>query len=237
MIKNKQVKDNCKICNKIIHTNQGLAIHLNKIHNKKFYEYILEFELNNQWPLCKCGCNEKVPLTHHNTKFGNYVHGHNKSFLNKHHTEYTKLKISETQSGKILTKEHSENISKGVSKCYLEGRFKHKCGKFYSNKNKKSYYYRSSWEKMFMEQLENDENVEKYLYEGFIINYELNNKIRRYLPDFLIYYKNKTRELIEIGQKNFKTKNLKEISKLNAAKEYCNLRNISFRILTEDYFK
>lgn len=227
----------CKICNKEIKTNQGLSIHLNRIHNKKYYEYILKYELNNEWPKCKCGCDENVPLTHHNTKFGNYIHGHNKSFLNKHHTENTKSKISETQSGKFLTKEHSENISKGVSKCYLEGRFKHKCGQFFSNKNKKLYYYRSSWEKMFMEELEKDENVEKYLYEGFIINYELNNKLRRYLPDFLIYYKDKTKELIEIGQKNFKTKNLKEIAKLDAAREYCSLKGISFKILTEDYFK
>jgi hypothetical protein len=43
--------------------------------------------------------------------------------------------------------------------------------------------------------------------------------------------------MIEIGQKNLKFNDEKEILKIKAVKEYCKKRKIEFQILTEDYFK
>jgi hypothetical protein len=227
MINNKENKLICPYCeNFISKTAQGFAIHLNRKHNKKFYEYILENELNNKWPLCKCDCGEKVPLVWHDTKFGEFILGHNGkySFLGKHHSQETKDKISKVQIGRPLSISHKENISKGVTKCYLEGRFQHKCGSFFSKKNNKTFYFRSSWEEKFMNILEYDETVLKYDYESIAIKYEQNSTIKRYIPDFIVFYKDGVIKMIEIGQKNLKFNDEKEILKIKAVKEYCKKR-------------
>ena len=85
-------------------------------------------------PFCKCGCGGRV--TNPNNE---YINGHNKSFLGKHHTEESKQKnresnlgkpsafkdkhhtdeakqkIRETHLGKKHTEEHNQKIGKSVS--------------------------------------------------------------------------------------------------------------------------
>jgi very-short-patch-repair endonuclease len=64
----------CKICDKEYSCFNGLSVHLKTKHNLEAHDYILKYELNNVWPLCKCGCNEKVNF--YQNRFHDYITGH-----------------------------------------------------------------------------------------------------------------------------------------------------------------
>jgi predicted transcriptional regulator len=51
----------CKICNKQIKGTSSLSRHL-KFHNESLESYHLKYVLNNNRPLCKCGCKNKTSL-------------------------------------------------------------------------------------------------------------------------------------------------------------------------------
>lgn len=66
-IKQEQIKSDskleCKICSKLMMHNRQLMYHLTKSHpeiNK--YDYIIEHILDNNIPLCKCGCGNPVTI-------------------------------------------------------------------------------------------------------------------------------------------------------------------------------
>lgn len=124
-------------------------------------------------------------------------------------------------------------------------------------KGKKRPIYRSSYELKFMRYLDNSENIIEWASEPIAINYmnPLTGRPSRYYPDFLIIILNKEKKyetiLIEIkpyrqtippklhGNKKQKTI-LHESktwavnsSKWEAAKKFCNDRNITFKIMTE----
>jgi hypothetical protein len=120
--------------------------------------------------------------------------------------------------------------------------------------------YRSSWEYKMNEFLDNNPNVLRWGSEPFGIPYihpfkkDKNGKpkIARYFPDYWIQYKNKqgevVEEIIEIKPKK-QTKQSRarnpqsklyedltfavNIQKWKYAQEFCDKKNIKFRILTE----
>lgn len=122
-------------------------------------------------------------------------------------------------------------------------------GKILGNKKKKSSHYhqgtfnsikggeckyRSGWEEKFMMYLDSNPDVISWSYEKVCIEYVSNKKtgkIRRYYPDFLVIYKNNT-ELIEIKPSK-KLKQATVIKKVEAAKNWCSSRNITYKVLTE----
>lgn len=122
-------------------------------------------------------------------------------------------------------------------------------GKLLGSKNKKKsrYYrgtfvsikggeckYRSGWEEKYMSYLDSNPDVVSWSYEKICIEYLSNKKtgkIRKYYPDFLVIYKDKT-ELIEIKPSR-KLKQRTVLKKIEAAKEWCSVRNIAYKILTE----
>jgi hypothetical protein len=111
--------------------------------------------------------------------------------------------------------------------------------------------FRSSWENRVMMMLDQHPNVINWASESIAIPYKspLDGKMHRYIPDFLIVYKDKTgqqrAELVEVKPakeamaENAKSKRDKAAVLLNTAKwgaamMYCKKNGLNFRILTED---
>lgn len=136
------------------------------------------------------------------------------------------------------------------------GKFKPKNYKKYKGDPTKI-FYRSLWERRFMVYCDNNDKIIEWGSEELIIPYisPLDNKQHRYFPDFYIKYVNNkgqtVREIIEVKPKKQlkppkepkrRTKRyLQECAtymvnqaKWKAAEEYCALRRLKFRFLTED---
>jgi len=122
--------------------------------------------------------------------------------------------------------------------------------------NPENIVYRSSWELRFMNWCDLNESVLAYGSEEFFIPYRspVDNKVRRYFPDFIIKIKEQSGELktyvIEVKPKKQtippkqpkrKTKNwlyeMKTYSvnqaKWEAAEEWCRNRGMEFKVITE----
>jgi len=126
------------------------------------------------------------------------------------------------------TPEQLENYSKGAIKRLMTA----KKGAFIKGRHastkaiKKEMYYRSSYEYKFMKLLDIDKNVSTYQYEPFYIKCNIGS---RYLPDFLVYYADGTKKLIEI--KCEYTKNLKTFpAKEQSAHEYAKNNNMTYEV-------
>jgi hypothetical protein len=134
----------------------------------------------------------------------------------------TRRKLSEARIKLIQSGFRQDNFVK-----------KYKSGRFYSNKNKKNLYYRSSYELVAFKMFEQMENVECYEPEPFLIYYTGDdNKKHIYIPDILITYKNGTKEIIEVKPER-RLKETSNILKLKAGKKYALDHNMTYRIITE----
>jgi hypothetical protein len=115
---------------------------------------------------------------------------------------------------------------------------------------RRSIRYRSSWEFAFMTFLDNHPSILSWASESVRIPYRnpLNGKNTTYVPDFLIVYQDKNGqshcELIEIkpskeiAMEAAKTRHDKlkvaiNMSKWQAARAWCSVNNIQFRIVSE----
>jgi len=67
-------KFTCKDCNIEYNSYKGLQCHNSKTHKIPGVQTYVNFYFNGEWPLCKCGCNEK--LNFQGGKFGEYIRGH-----------------------------------------------------------------------------------------------------------------------------------------------------------------
>ena len=96
--------------------------------------------------------------------------------------------------------------------------------------------YRSGWEKTVCEHLDANPDVLAYEYEELIIPYLANKKtgkIRNYFPDFLVYYKDGSRILVEVKRKNL-LGNLIVKKKAKAAEEWCRKQqNVKYEFWTD----
>jgi hypothetical protein len=116
--------------------------------------------------------------------------------------------------------------------------------------------YRSLWELKFMNYCDKNENILIWSSEELWIPYKspVDNRYHKYFPDFYIKYKNTSGKIVESlieikpakqvkGPTPQKSKSKKYISevveyaknmaKWEAAKEYCDDRKWTFRVLTE----
>ena len=117
--------------------------------------------------------------------------------------------------------------------------------------------YRSSWEQRALEFFDNNPNVVRWSYEDIIIPYlkpleNGNLKKANYIPDAYVEYYNRRgelkRELLEIKPnkqtKRSRTRNVNQkmyenyvytvnMCKWEAARRWCAMRGIEFRIITE----
>lgn len=87
--------------------------------------------------------------------------------------------------------------------------------------------YRSGWEKTICEYLDADPSVVQYAYESVVIEYTSNQKskrLRKYLPDFLVVYKDGRIKMVEVKRQNMLT-NIKVQKKAEAAIAWCAKQN------------
>jgi hypothetical protein len=104
----------CKVCNKEFENNKGLSYHVSQVHKINFCDYLVEHEYGGVWPVCSCGCGEKVNFF--GGKFTKHVGSHGVIGLKR--TAETRRKISEIQRGKKLTEEHKNKIAQSVQARY-----------------------------------------------------------------------------------------------------------------------
>lgn len=133
------------------------------------------------------------------------------------------------------TKEQLENYSKAaIKRIATMAKGGYIKGYYISEKAiKRKMYYRSSYELLFMKLSDIDDNVITYEYEPFYIKYNIG---KRYLPDFIVHFKDGSKTIIEI--KSDYTKNLKNFKeKEKIARIYCETNNMIYKIYTLEDIK
>lgn len=87
--------------------------------------------------------------------------------------------------------------------------------------------YRSGWEKTICNYLDSNPSVLRYTYEAIEIHYTSNlksKKIRKYLPDFMVWFTDGKVKMVEVKRENLLT-NLRVQKKAEAAKLWCAQQN------------
>tara|TARA_Y100000310_G_scaffold230794_1_gene233329 strand:+ start:51950 stop:52924 length:975 start_codon:yes stop_codon:yes gene_type:complete len=183
----------------------------------------------------------------------------------KRHTEETKSKIGRTriemgvargENNPMFGKRGELSPNHGIkrsdktrelmsiqkAKQWINGKYNgvdlgnhYKRGTHSSTKLNRDIHYRSSWEKIVYETLDNDEDIVTYVPEPYSIRY-LYDRPRRYIPDILIIYKDGAQKLIEI-KPEYLVSAKKNQAKFKAARAFCKSRNILFEVWTERTIK
>lgn len=126
--------------------------------------------------------------------------------------------------------EQLANYSKAAIKRIKEGHMIRIRGFHESLKINQTVPYRSSFELRVMKCLEKDPDVLNWEYEPFSIPYDEGK--RRYLPDFMIYYKNNKNKLIEVKCDYTESTGNYDQKKIVAIK-WCNQNNSEFETWKE----
>jgi hypothetical protein len=95
----------------------------------------------------------------------------------------------------------------------------------------KSYQYDSTWERRRMQTL--DLNGYHFTREGVRIPYIFNNQKRTYYPDLVVYDRFWKLLRIEEIKPSVRNNDPQNIAKWEAARAWCQLRGIEFRIVNE----
>lgn len=115
----------------------------------------------------------------------------------------------------------------------------YKTGEHKSPKLKNKMEYRSGWEKTVAEYLDLDDDVVSYWYEAITIPYKTNPnnvKIRKYIPDFIIEYKNGDVKIIEVKRKS-QIPQKKIQLKAEAARAYCKRHGLEYEFWTNEHIQ
>ena len=116
---------------------------------------------------------------------------------------------------------------------------RYKTGFHYSPKCKNDkgiFEYRSGWEETFSFDLDSDSSVLEYEYETIKIPYILNNKtgkIRYYIPDFIVTYKDGRKVIYEIKNTSA-AKNIMVVKKAKAAELWAQRNGYQYKMLLGD---
>ncbi len=178
----------------------------------------------------------KIRTEEHKRSYSKAKKGVKKPPRTKEHCE----NLSKALTGEKHSKERIEKRSKGISQAYLDGKMnktiRGKSGYYFSNKNNKDLFYRSSYELVAYELLEQISKVKSYETEPFRIQYEYRESKHHTIPDILITYTDDSKELVEV-KPEYKLKDEKEQTKLVAMKNYSEENGIEFSIWTEKELK
>ena len=90
---------------------------------------------------------------------------------------------------------------------------------------------RSSYETRYMQQLEDDPKVIKFIYEPFSLEYEHDDILKHYTPDFLVLRRDRV-ELIEVKPSRMVTMG-RNPAKFRTARRYCIESGYDFVVVTE----
>lgn len=116
-----------------------------------------------------------------------------------------------------------DNPDKCGPKMYKKGKHKNK-------KTNQYEYYRSNFELVYMKKYDLDDNIITYTVKhGIRIEYEYNDKLHSYIPDFLVEYKDGSKKIIELKGRVYDEGILSR--KIEAAKQYCKNNNMEFEII------
>lgn len=190
--------------------------------------------------------NDKVRNKISETKKQQYASGEVvHPFLGKNLTAEHKQKLSDfkIKEGKWKGENNpayggqSEEIKQKMSKTRAEriqnGTIRLSKGQtVFFKKANKEVFARSSWEKDFMEKLDNDNIILSAIFEPFVVMYRYAQKQRHYIPDLLILYKDGTKKLIEIKPSCFLDAEINKC-KFSAAQKYCDEKGMTFEVWTE----
>ncbi len=88
----------CNKCDDVFDSCDGLRRHFGRIHKVSAYQFYVDTNLNGIWPVCKCGCGEKVIWSRQLKGFRNFVAGHQSRIHNNWgHNQKAIDKSSETR--------------------------------------------------------------------------------------------------------------------------------------------
>src|ERR1035437_8799038 len=70
-------KYKCQLCEEVEFDNYtSLSRHMGRTHKMDTTQFYIDYHLNGVWPLCKCGCEEKVKWSWQLKSFRDYCQGH-----------------------------------------------------------------------------------------------------------------------------------------------------------------
>lgn len=181
---------------------------------------------------CKCGCG-KSKIVKVNESW-QYFLGHFKpikpSFIkNKSLEEY----YGKEKAAKIRLKKSISLAKRITSGEYSQKSNLYKTGYFFSQKNNKQLFYRSSYELQAFKMLEQMSEVLSYEYESIHIPYYYDGRWFNYFPDILIKYISGRKEIVEVKPK-FRLNDAQCQIKLAELRKYCQENDIVCSIWTEE---
>jgi len=98
-------------------------------------------------------------------------------------------------------------------------------------------YYKSKYELNFIKSCEENDSIIDLKFEPFYIEYQPDCElVRKYYPDFLVYYKDGTRELVEI-KSYFSINDPTVPFKFEAAEKFCKEHNIKWTVYVGEDFE
>ena len=136
------------------------------------------------------------------------------------------------ESGGLGSEKWKQAISTSITEKYLSGGFEWSRGQHVSSKTGGTCYYRSSWELRHMRALDSDPSVRTWEYEPFYLEYELDGRTRKYLPDFVVTFTDEHVELQEVGVGTLKRESQKNVAKASAARSFCQNMGWTHRLVT-----
>jgi len=92
----------------------------------------------------------------------------------------------------------SETLSKKIASGDFRPVSRYKRGWFQSCRMNRSFYYASSYELAALEKMENDVSVVKYCRSSSRIQYLFLGKVRRYIPDFVVWFSCGLKVIVEV---------------------------------------
>lgn len=111
----------CKECNSLVaNSNNVLARHLHKEHNIEWSDYLIKNNHSGIWPLCLCGCGEKVRYAKGAAEgsFRRYIKGHDSRGENN--PMFGKKGEDCPNYGKKRTEEHKKKYSEAAKKRWAD---------------------------------------------------------------------------------------------------------------------
>lgn len=72
----------CNRCEKEFDKYESLSKHVGRVHKIHATNFLVEYKLNGEWPICKCGCGEKVKWSYQLKSFRDYCQGHHSRIVN-----------------------------------------------------------------------------------------------------------------------------------------------------------
>ena len=110
------------------------------------------------------------------------------------------------------------------------GNKSYKRGKYKNRKRNQYEYYASGFERDFMKQLDADDDVVDWTNKhGIIIEYKINDKVRRYFPDIFVEYKTGEKKLIETKGRIYDIDVV--LAKIDAAEKWCDNNGMVYDII------